>query len=124
MSLAAARERALEFAERLDAIGPITVTRFFSGAGLVRNGVQFAFVIRGVLYLRVDDLSRPDFEALGSAPFTYAGQAKTVKVASYYELPDEIADDPDELSRWALRACHTAVIAQERKRPKGYAGTV
>jgi len=114
MSLAAARDRALELADLLHMIGPISVTRFFSGAGLVRDGVQFAFIIKGVLYLRVDDLSRPDFEALGAAPFSYAGASKTVKVASYYALPDEIVDDPDALCSWAIRASHTARVAKSK----------
>jgi TfoX/Sxy family transcriptional regulator of competence genes len=114
MNLASARDRALEFAERLHAMGPIEVTRFFGGAGLIRDGVQFAFVMKGTLYLRVDDLSRPVFEALGAAPFTYAGRAQTVKVASYYEVPDEIADDPDELGRWASEAHRAAMTAKPR----------
>jgi TfoX/Sxy family transcriptional regulator of competence genes len=118
MSLAAAREKALEFADRLHEIGPISVTRFFGGAGLVRNGVQFAFVIEGLFYFRVDDLSRPDFEALGASPFTYATRSKMVKVASYYELPNRIAEDHDELIRWATRASKAATLAKSASRRK------
>jgi DNA transformation protein len=118
MSLAMERERALELADRLHAIGPISVTRFFSGAGLSKNGVQFAFLIRGVLYLRVDALSRPEFEALGAAPFTYATRAKTVKVASYYELPDAIADDNEALVRWLTKAYHAAAAAKPSRARK------
>jgi DNA transformation protein len=114
MSLAAERDRALEFADRLRAIGPIAVTRFFGGAGLTKDGVQFAFVIKGVLYLRADAESRPAFEALGAAPFTYVTRSKTVNVASYYTLPDEIADDPETLLRWVVKACHAAAIAKKR----------
>jgi TfoX/Sxy family transcriptional regulator of competence genes len=120
MSLASARDRALEFADRLQALRPIVVTRFFGGAGLLKDGVQFAFVIKGVLYLRVDDKRRRDFEALGAAPFAYAGRSKTVKVARYYEVPDEIADDPDELGRWASEAHRAALAARpspERQKP-------
>jgi DNA transformation protein and related proteins len=112
--MAMARERALEFAERLHAIGPVSITRFFGGAGLVHNGLQFAFVIEGTLYLRVDDLSRPEFEALGAAPFTYTSQSKSVKVASYYELPDQIADDGEALLRWAIRAVHAAAASNSK----------
>jgi len=112
--MAVARERALEFAERLYSIGLVSVTRFFGGAGLVKDGRQFAFVIEGSLYLRVDDLSRPDFEALGAAPFTYASRTKTVKVASYYELPDQIADDNEALVRWAIRAVHASAVSKSK----------
>ncbi len=98
------QDLALELAERLNSIGPVTVTRFFGGAGLVRNGAQFGFVMQGVLYLKVDDASRPAFIALGAAPFVYGTRAKTVKVTSYYEVPAQIADDAEELIRWATRA--------------------
>ena len=118
MSHIPAREQALALANRLHVIGPIAVTPFFGGAGLVKNGVQFAFIINDVLYLRVDDLSRPDFEALGAAPLTYATRSKIVTVASYYALPHEIADDHDELIRWATRASHAALQSKSTRRRK------
>jgi TfoX/Sxy family transcriptional regulator of competence genes len=116
MSPLSARERALEIADRLDALGPVTVSRFFAGASLIADGVQFGFVMKGSLYLRVDDRSRTAFEALGAAPFAYAGRSKAVTVASYYEAPSEIVDDPDRLSRWAAEAHRAAVTARGRRR--------
>lgn len=116
MSLAMERERALEFADRLHRLGPVTVTRFFGGAGLVREGVQFAFVLKGVLYLRVNDASRPDFEARGAAPFSYAGGTRQVRAPSYYELPDEILDDQDAFLGWMSRAWQVAATAQATSR--------
>ena len=118
MSLIAARERALEIAERLRAMGPIEINRFFGGAGLRKDGVQFGFVIEGALYLKTDDVSRPALQALGAKPFAYATRAKTVQVTSYYETPDEIMDDEDALRRWAedaLRAAKSARPAPRRK---------
>jgi DNA transformation protein len=112
MNSAAARERALEIAEGLSGMGPVAVSRFFGGAALSVGGVQFGFVSRGTLYLRVDDESRGAFEAHGAAPFTYSGRSKAVKVASYYETPDDIIEDADELNRWATRAYRAACAAK------------
>ncbi|MGO9007379.1 MAG: TfoX/Sxy family protein [Beijerinckiaceae bacterium] len=112
MSIAAARERALEIADCLVGMGPITVSRFFGGAALLAGGVQFGFVIKGSLYLRVDEESRKAFEARGAAPFSYAGRSKQVKVASYYEAPGEVVEDSDELNRWAARAYSAALAAR------------
>lgn len=112
MSFEVSRNRALDLADRLHELGPITVTRFFGGAGLVRAGVQFAFVIDGGVYFRVDDLSRHDFERLGMSPFTYEARSKPVIVTSYYELPNKIADDLDELRRWTIRAIQAATAAK------------
>lgn len=94
-------------------MGPITVQRFFGGAGLAKNGVQFAFIIEGVLYLRVDEASRATLAAMGSRPFSYRGKAKMVTVAAYYEAPDEVLSDAAELLRWskaALRAAAGATV--------------
>ncbi|SEC02987.1 Transcriptional regulator of competence genes, TfoX/Sxy family [Rhizobiales bacterium GAS188] len=119
MSLDTARARALEIAIQLGSLGTITVSRFFGGAALLADGVQFAFVIKGSLYLRVNEESRPAFEALGAAPFSYAGRSKSVTVASYYEAPAEIVDDADELLRLAARSRQAALAALTRKpRPR------
>lgn len=116
-----ARDRALELAGQMAGIGPVEVGRFFGGAGLKCEGVQFAFVMKGTLYLRVDDDTRPAFEALNATAFAYGGRSGTVTVASYYALPDEIADDPDELVRWAERAHRVArtVKPSSRGRKRG-----
>jgi TfoX/Sxy family transcriptional regulator of competence genes len=116
--MSAAREFALEIAERISGLGPVTVRRFFSGAGLVADGVQFAFVIGGSLYLKVDDEFRPAFEAMGARPFVYEGKRKPVTISSYYETPEDVIYDPDELRRWAVRSHRAAAAARLRREPK------
>ncbi len=119
MSVEAAREYALELVERMNGVVPVSVSRFFGGAGLVAHGVQFGFVMEGSLYLRVDEVSRPAFIERGAAPFDYRGQSKQVTVASYFEVPGDIIDDPEALGRWAaeaLRAASTATGAKRKKR--------
>lgn len=113
-----ARAFAQEIADRIVSIGPVGVARFFSGAALKVGGVQFAFVLRGSLYLRTDERSRPAFEAAGSAPFSYPGRSKTVTVSAYYEAPVDVLDDDDELNRWAEDAYRAAVAAHRAKPPK------
>ena len=103
-----ARERASEIADQLSALGPIGVARFFGGAGLKADGVQFAFVINGTLYFRTDEGGRATYEALGSRPFRYDGRSGEVVVTSYWEVPSEILEDEEELGRWAGRAIEAA----------------
>jgi DNA transformation protein len=110
----AALARAREIADRLG--GVATVKRFFSGASIAMDGVVFAFIIQGTLYFRTDDESRPDFESRGAAPFTYSRRTRRVGVSSYYEVPDDVVDDTDELRRWAARSRQAARAARTRKR--------
>jgi DNA transformation protein and related proteins len=113
VSMAASREWALELADRLHAMGPVTVTRFFGGAALRKDSVLFAFIIESILYMRVDDAGRDRFAALGASPFVYAGNKQSIKVSGYYEVPDDILDDPDEFTRWAEAAYRIALVAKK-----------
>src|SRR5467141_3033956 len=83
--------------------GPVTLRRMFSGFGISADGTNFALALRGGLYLRADDQTIPRFEAEGSKPFQYQTRAKTVTVGSYWQLPERLYDDPEELTGWARR---------------------
>jgi len=98
--------------------GPVTIRRMFSGFGISADGTNFALALRGGLYLRADDQTIPRFEAEGSKPFQYQTRAKTVTVGSYWQLPERLYDDPEELTGWARAAVAAAQRAALGKRPK------
>ena len=98
--------------------GPVTIRRMFSGFGISADGTNFALALRGGLYLRADEQTIPRFEAEGSKPFSYQTRAKTVTVASYWQLPERLYDDPEELTDWAKASLAAAQRAALRKRPK------
>ena len=82
----------------------VTVRRMFGGAGLYRDGRMFGLIADDVAYLKVDDSNRDDFVKVGSAPFRpYPEKIKTT-VMSYFEIPADVLEDPDELARWAERS--------------------
>lgn len=88
--------------------GPVALRRMFSGYGVVADDVNFALVLRNTVLFRVDDLTRPRFEAEGSKPFQYDARGKTVTVNSYWQLPERFYDDPEELAVWARQAVEVA----------------
>jgi DNA transformation protein and related proteins len=98
--------------------GPVTVRRMFSGYGISADGTNFALALRGGLYLRADEQTIPRFESEGSKPFQYQTRAKTVTVASYWQLPERLYDDPEELTGWAKAALAAAERAALAKRGK------
>ena len=98
--------------------GPVTIRRMFSGYGISADGTNFALALRSGLYFRADDQTIPRFEAEGSAPFQYHTRTKTVTVASYWQLPARLFDDPEELSEWARAALAAAERAALAKRPR------
>jgi DNA transformation protein len=101
--------------------GPVTVRRMFSGAGISRDGVTFALLLRDELHLKADETTVPDFEREGCTPFTYTRRqsGKTVGVMSYWRVPERLYDDPDEMAEWARRAYAVALRSPSRKRAKG-----
>jgi len=96
--------------------GPVSIRRMFSGYGVSVDGVNFALVLRGTIYFRADADSLARFEAEGAKPFQYQTRARTVTVASYWQLPERLYDDPDELAEWARAALAAAQRAALQKR--------
>jgi DNA transformation protein and related proteins len=96
--------------------GPVTVRRMFGGAGIYREGLMFALVFDGAIFLKVDEASIPDFEREGSRPFVYTRAKSAGKIGraslSYWRLPERLYDDPEELAVWAERAL---AVAQRKK---------
>jgi DNA transformation protein len=101
--------------------GPVAIRRMFSGFGISTDGTNFALALRGGLYLRADEQTIPQFEAEGSKPFQYQTRAKTVIVNSYWQLPERLYDDPEEMTGWARAALSAAQRAALRK-PKARKG--
>lgn len=59
-------------------------------------------VSKNVIYLKVDEKNRPDFEARGLAPFTYKRNGKDYFM-SYHEVPYQTMDDAEELCKWGKK---------------------
>jgi len=95
---------------------PVTVKRMFGGAGLWADGLMFALVFDGAIFLKVDETSIPDFEREGSRPFVYTRAKSAGRVGraslSFWRLPERLYDDPEQLAVWACRAL---AIAQRKK---------
>jgi DNA transformation protein and related proteins len=102
--------------ELFAAFGPVSVRRMFGGAGVWSEGLMFALVFDGAIFLKVDDTSIPDFEREGSRPFVYTRAKSPGRVGraslSYWRLPERLYDEPDELAEWARRAL---AMAQHKK---------
>lgn len=110
----------LEFVvEQLAPLGPVADKRFFSGRGLYLDGQIFGFIIDDVLYFKVDDLTRPTFEAEGSTPFQYATKTGMQTITSYWQAPERLFDDADAMTEFARTAVATgrrAIIKKSKPR--------
>jgi DNA transformation protein len=94
-------------AELFAPLGPIAVRRMFGGAGIYCRGIMFALIADDVIYLKADAETRGDFEAKGVGPFIYSAKGKPISM-SYWQLPPELLDQPDDLLEWARKALGVA----------------
>ncbi len=105
-------------AEMFSAYGPVQTKRMFSGFGLYSEGVCFCLVLRGgEFYFKADQTNIPRFEADGCKPFSYSQRksGKVVTVNSFWQMPERLYDDPDELADWTRQAIAVAHRAQLKK---------
>lgn len=92
--------------DQLECIGPVQSRRMFGGVGLYLDGLFFALIADDVLYFKVDDSNRSDYEAASMGPFCpfpdkpYAMQ--------YYEVPIDVLENRDTLRDWAQKALDVA----------------
>ncbi len=96
------------------ALGPVRTGRMFGGQGIYAGDLMFALEAGGELYLKVDDSIVPAFRAAGSSPFTYETAGRRTQM-SYWRLPDQAIDDPEEAARWGRLAVEAAIRAAARK---------
>lgn len=82
----------------------------FGGVGIYAGKFFFALMASDTLYFKVDDGTRPDFEARGMGPFRPFGDGG--EVMQYYEVPDGVLEDVEALREWAENA---VAVARRKK---------
>ena len=98
--------------------GKIVVRRMFGGEGLFRDGLMFGIVHEDRLYFKTSEESRQAFIAEGAGPLFYKFKTAEGVLTSYYELPDRLYDDPDELADWARAAFAVAQQSPTAKKKR------
>src|SRR5262245_44688986 len=100
--------------DQLEDLGDVTHKAMFGGFGLYCDGVFFALIARDVLYMKVDDANRRDYERAGSQAFRpYPDRGGSMK---YYAVPVDVLESSSELAAWARKSLAAARRATEPRR--------
>lgn len=92
--------------DQLSEVPDLTARSMFGGVGLYSAGCFFAIVWKDTLFLKVDDTTRPTYEAAGMKPFNpMPGRGGTFQ---YYQVPVGVLESAEELARWARQAVKVA----------------
>lgn len=100
--------------EQLESFARVTSRRMFGGVGLYADGLFFGLIADDTLYLKVDDTNRADYERCGCKPFQPFPDKSEFSM-NYYDVPADLLDDPEELSRWARKSLAVALVAANSK---------
>lgn len=103
--------------ELLGPLGPVSPRGMFGGTGIFYDTLMFGLVIDDRLYLKVDERNRPDYEDEGMEPFTYVSRNGRRAVMSYWEVPERLFDEPEEMRLWGEKAVAAAIAAARKKGP-------
>ena len=106
--------------EVLEPLGGIRIRNMFGGAGVYYRDLMFGLIAGETLHFKADDLNKQPYEEEGMAPFLYEAPPKDGKpvrkiAMSYWELPDRLYDEPDELIDWAKEAIEAATRGKKAK---------
>ena len=100
--------------ELLSPLGRTSSRRMFGGHALYIDGLCMALIMGDMLYLKVDDAQRANFERANCKPFTYTAKDTEVHSLNYYTAPEEAMESPAEMVPWAQRALAAAVSARAK----------
>jgi DNA transformation protein len=85
----------------------------FGGVGIYSGELFFALISDDTLYFKTDASTRPEFEARGMGPFRPFGDDGGAM--QYYQLPEDLLEDPDALRPWAEKAIAIARLSKSRR---------
>ncbi|MCZ0733417.1 TfoX/Sxy family protein [Phreatobacter sp. AB_2022a] len=95
--------------------GPIVVRTMFGGQGIMRDGLMFALVHDGVVYLKSDAEADAAFTAENCPPFVMTTRAGKEMGLNYRRMPEACYDDEASVRQWAGLAWSAALRAAARR---------
>lgn len=67
---------------------------------IYRFGKIFAILVWNQFYFKVWEINKQDFIDYWSEPFSYKKKSGEIGIMTYYELPEEIMENREELFKW------------------------
>jgi DNA transformation protein len=99
--------------EQLGTLPGLSTRRMFGGLGLYSGEWFFALIDDDVLYFKVDDANREDYTSRGMKAFMpFPGQPSL----GYFQVPPEVIEEAEDLTRWARRSVEVAQRAGMKKK--------
>jgi DNA transformation protein len=107
------------FDDLFSEFGPVRLRRFFGGEGICAGEIMIGMVFDDTIYFKTDAETRKAFLAEKSRPFSFLKRStgETI-VTTWFALPDQLYDEPEELARWARAALAVASASPAAKKKR------
>lgn len=104
--------------DQLSALEGLKVRAMFGGLSLYCNGLIFAIIADDALYFKVDEENRPNYVTIGSQPFSYIAKNNKRVALSYFEVPLNILEDPEQLCLYAQKSVDCSLRCSSKQKNK------
>lgn len=104
--------------EHFAALGPLEIRRMFGAAAVYANGLIFALLDDGMVWLKADEINAPLLVEAGARQFTYPTKDGARMAMAYWSLPESALDDPDEAADWARQSIAAALRKAAARKPR------
>jgi DNA transformation protein len=100
-------------------VGDVEARRMFGGHGLYAEGVMFALLDDGELFVKTDAETRARFVEAGCRQWRYVHGKVRMVDTGYFRPPDEAHEDAEAMLPWARLALEAALRVRAAKTAKG-----
>lgn len=93
----------------------VTSRAMFGGWGIYQKRIIFAIIADGGLYFKVDETNKKDFEECDMRPFMYTMPNGKQMAMAYWQLPEEIMENSEELEVWVSKSVEVSLRGKKSK---------
>jgi DNA transformation protein and related proteins len=104
--------------EALEPLGRVSMRKMMGGATLYLDGVIFAILDDGELWLKADAETDAIWDAEGCERFSVTFKDGRVDVMNYRRAPSDVYDDPEALKRWVRLAVEAGARGNAKRKPR------
>ena len=102
--------------EQLAGVRGVVTKRMFGGVGIYSGDAFFAVIDNDTLFFKVDEALAAQYRKAGMPPF--APIPGKPPMLGYYQVPPDVLEDADAMTRWAKQSLHVAAKAPARRRSR------
>ena len=104
--------------EALEPLGSVTMRKMMGGATLYLDGIIFAIMVDGEIWMKSDAEADAIWDAVSQDRFTVTFKDGTVDMMNYRRAPSDVYDDAEAMQKWVSVSVEAGRRRVVKKRPK------